>query len=87
MEILISCNEAVFPASLATGESLALYAVPHDYSPDGLYLARWGAKELEPIPACASAEKLLTLRLETATEGTETLVELYKSEGVSYAAN
>ena len=87
MEILISCNEDVFPASLAAGESLSLYAVPHDYSPDGLYLARWGSKELEPVPACASAELLLTLRLEATTEGGEVLKEVYKTEGVSYAAN
>lgn len=84
MEILISCNEEVFPASLSAGESLALYTVPQDYSPDGLYLARWGARELEPVPACADPKLLLSLRLEA--EG-EKLVELYKAEGVSYAEN
>lgn len=84
MNILISRNAEVFPASLSAGESLTLYAVPQDYSPDGLYLARWGARELEPVPACADPKLLLSLRLEA--EG-EKLVELYKAEGVSYAEN
>lgn len=82
MNILISRNAEVFPASLSAGESLTLYAVPQDYSPDGLYLARWGARELEPVPACADPKLLLSLRLEA--EG-EKLVELYKAEEVSYA--
>lgn len=87
MDIRISYKKKAIPVTLAQGESLALYAVPKDYSPDGLYLALWGAKELEPVPACASAEKLLALRLEATTEGAETLKELCKSEGVSYAEN
>lgn len=84
MDILISCNEEVFPASLAAGESLTLYAVPQAYSPDGLYLARWGARELEPVPACDGPELLLSLRLEAENEG-EKLMERYKAEGVTYA--
>ena len=84
MNILISRNAEVFPASLSGGESLALYTVPQDYSPDGLYMARWGARELEPVPACAEPKLLLSLRLEAGNEG-EKLVELYKAEGVSYA--
>lgn len=85
MNIRISYKKKAIPASLASGESLALYAVPKDYSSDGLYLARWGAKELEPVPACDSAELLLALRLEATTEGAEALTELAKTEGVSYA--
>ena len=86
MNILISCNAGVFPASLTAGESLALYAVPQAYSPDGLYLARWGARELEPVPACDGPELLLSLRLDAENEG-EKLTELYKTEGVSHAEN
>ncbi len=86
MNILISRNAEVFPASLSGGESLALYTVPQDYSPDGLYMARWGAKELEPVPACDDAVLLLKLALEQDNGGMS-VREIYREEGVEYAQN
>lgn len=75
------------PASLALGDSLALYAVPAAYSEDGLYLAQWDAGELEPMPACSGAMPLLRLRLSSQGNNLGTLLEVFKSEGVSYAQN
>ena len=60
MDILISYDNQTVLAALAEGDCLAVYGVPTDYSDDGLYLARWVAGELEPIPASAWA---LLLRL------------------------
>ena len=87
MDILISCEGKTFPASLEPGDTLALYSVPQSYSEDGLYLARWAAGELEPVPACDSVGFLLKLCLETAQSGAETLREIYKAEGLEYAEN
>lgn len=87
MKILISCDDKSFPASLEPGDTLALYAVPQAYSEDGLYLARWAAGELEPVPACDGVGFLLKLCLETAQSGVETLREIYRAEGVEYAEN
>lgn len=87
MNILISCEGKTFPASLEPGDTLALYSVPQSYSEDGLYLARWAAGELEPVPACDSVGFLLKLRLESGQNGLETLREIYLAEGVEYAEN
>ena len=85
MDILISYDNQVVPVSLAEGDSVAVYAVPTDYSDDGLYLAQWGAGELEPVPACAAPALLLRLRLPALENGAGGLVEDFKSEGVDYA--
>lgn len=87
MDILISYDILTVPASLALGDSLALYAVPAAYSEDGLYLAQWDAGELEPVPACSGVVPLLRLRLSSQGNGPDSLVEDFKSEGVSYAQN
>ncbi|WP_419008645.1 hypothetical protein [Desulfovibrio sp.] len=87
MDILISYDILTVPASLALGDSLALYAVPAAYSEDGLYLAQWDAGELEPVPACSGVVPLLRLRLSSQGNGPGSLVEDFKSEGVSYAQN
>ncbi|WP_337397713.1 hypothetical protein AB9L13_00365 [Desulfovibrio piger] len=87
MDILISYDSLTVPASLALGDSLALYAVPAAYSEDGLYLAQWDAGELEPMPACSGAMPLLRLRLSSQGNDLGTLLEVFKSEGVSYAQN
>lgn len=87
MDILISYDSLTVPASLALGDSLALYAVPAAYSEDGLYLAQWDAGELEPLPACSGVVPLLRLRLSSQGNGPDSLVEDFKSEGVSYAQN
>lgn len=87
MDILISYDILTVPASLALGNSLALYAVPAAYSEDGLYLAQWDAGELEPVPACSGVVPLLRLRLSSQGNGPGSLVEDFKSEGVSYAQN
>lgn len=86
MNILISCDGKSFPASLEPGDTLALYAVPQTYSEDGLYLARWAQGELEPVPACDGVGFLLKVSLE-AQSGVETLREIYKADGVTYAEN
>lgn len=86
MNILISFNGKSVPAALATGDTVALYAVPETYSEDGLYLARWAQGELEPVPACDGVGFLLKLSLD-AQGGVETLREIYKAEGVTYAEN
>ena len=87
MDILMSYDILTVPASLALGDSLALYAVPAAYSEDGLYLAQWDAGELEPVPACSGVVPLLRLRLSSQGNGPDSLVEDFKSEGVSYAQN
>lgn len=87
MDILISYDNQAIPVSLAEGDSVAVYAVPTDYSDDGLYLAQWGTGELEPVPACAAPALLLRLRLPVRENGAGGLVEDVKSEGVSYAQN
>lgn len=87
MNILISCEGHSIPASLASGDTLALYSVPKSYSEDGLYLARWAQGELEPVPACDSVGFLFKVCLEAAQNGVETLKEIYRAEGVSYAEN
>lgn len=87
MNILVSCAEKVFPASLDPGDSVAVYAVPQAYSKDGLYLARWAAGEFEPVPACDGAGLLLKLRLESVQDNGVTLREIHKAEGVEYAEN
>ncbi len=67
-------------------QSLALYAVPEDYSEDGFFLALWRRDELEPIPASGSFSPLLRLEY-SSLSGEPELVEKFKAEGVSYAAN
>lgn len=86
MNLTISHKGQNVPATLTRGDAAALYAVPAAYSEDGLYLARWGAGELEPLPACGTSAPLLRLRL-GGMEGEESLAEEYKAEGVSYAQN
>lgn len=83
MDILISYDNQELSLSLAGGENAALYAVPTAYSEDGLYLAQWGAGELEPLPACGTRTPLLRLRLTSA----DSLVEDFKADGVHYAQN
>ncbi len=73
--------------ALAAGESLTLYAVPQDYSTDGLFLAVWGRNELEPLPACAAPALLLRLSMSDGMGGEVEPVEHFKAEGVTYAAN
>lgn len=87
MDILISYDNQEISLSLAGGESAALYGVPAEYSEDGLYLAQWGAGELEPLPACETRTPLLRLRLVRGEDGANSLVEDFKAEGVSYAQN
>lgn len=85
MDILISYDKQTFPVSLAEGESVAVYAVPTDYSDDGLYLALWGVGELEPVPACAAPALLLRLRLPALENGAGGLVEDFKDGEIDYA--
>lgn len=85
MNIRISYGKQSFPASMAVGDTLALYSVPTSYSADGLYLSRWATSELEPVPACDGVGFLLKLRLETEQNEVEVLREIYKAEGVDYA--
>lgn len=87
MDILISYDNQELPLSLAGGDSAALYDVPAAYSEDGLYLAQWGAGELEPLPACGARTPLLRLRLASGEDGADSLVEDFKAEGVHYAQN
>lgn len=87
MDILISYDDLTIPAALAAGDNMALYAVPTAYSEDGLYLAQWGAGELEPLPACGTWTPLLRLRLADGEDGADSLVEDFKADGVSYAQN
>lgn len=87
MDILISYDNQELPLSLAGEDSAALYGVPVAYSEDGLYLAQWGAGELEPLPACETRTPLLRLRLASGEDGEDSLVEDFKAEGVSYAQN
>lgn len=82
MTILISYDENTFEARLADGGHLALYAVPTDYSGDGLFLATWNDGELEPRPACAVPDARSLLRL-SCREGA--IHETFKAEGVTYA--
>ena len=82
MPILISYDSQDFETHLSNGGQLALYAVPTEYSEDGLFLAVWYAGELEPCPACASADARPLLRL-AVQDGQ--LREDFKAEGVSYA--
>lgn len=74
-------------ASLTAGESLTLYAVPQEYSQDGLFLAVWGRNELEPVPACAVPALLLRLSMSDGMGEEAAPVEHFKAEGVTYAAN
>lgn len=85
MDILISYDNQAVPVTLAAGDSVAVYGVPKDYSDDGLYLAQWGAGELEAVPACAAPALLLRLRLPVRENGAGGLVEDFKGEGVTYA--
>ncbi len=87
MNLTISYAEKSFTASLGAGDTLALYAVPADYSEDGLYQALWAQGELEPLPACDGVGFLLKLSLESSQGGLETLREIHKAEGVTYAEN
>ncbi len=73
--------------ALTAGDSLTLYAVPQEYSEDGLFLAVWGRNELEPIPACAVPTLLLRLSMSDGMNGEAAPVEHFKAEGVTYAAN
>lgn len=88
MEIKISYQGKEIPAALESGERLTLYSVPESYSSDGLYLGRWLAHELEPVPACDSAMLLLELSLgNTGTGEGLALNEIQKMEGVEYAVS
>ena len=87
MDILISYDDLTIPVALVAGDNMALYAVPTAYSEDGLYLAQWGTGELEPLPACGTWTPLLRLRLVSGEDGADSLVEDFKSDGVSYAQN
>ena len=85
MNLLVTCRSASFAVRMETGETLALYEVPREYSEDGLYLATWGPGEYEPIPAGEWSAPLLRLRLMPPEDGG--LQEIRKGEGVSYAEN
>ena len=82
MSILISYDGKDFEAEVDNGGKLALYALPTEYSEEGLFLAVWYVGELEPCPACASADARLLLRL-AVQDGQ--IQEGFKAEGVSYA--
>ena len=86
MNLRISHQGAEIPAELECGELLALYAVSEAYSDDGLYLAVWQARGLEPVPACDDAILLLALALEQDNGGMS-VREIYREEGVEYAQN
>ena len=87
MNILISYDKEPIPVSLSSGQSIALYGVPTEYSDDGLYLAQWGDEELEPLPACGAWALLLRLSLSSQGNGEEELVENFRADGVNYAQN
>lgn len=88
MNVTITCEGQEIPVELAIGDNLTLYSVPTNYSEDGLYMAQWGAGDLEPIPACGRFTMLLHLHLMTDMGGVEPiLMEKFKVEGVSYAEN
>lgn len=84
MDILISYDKADIEVDVVSGGRLALYTVPANYSADGLFLAVWGAGELEPVPACSDAAPLLRLAV-VDTEGGLAVREEFKAEGVTYA--
>ena len=81
MDILISYEKAEAAASIAPGGVIKAYAVPVAYSSDKLYIAGWGAGELEPVPACNNSQLLLHLRLSDDGQ----IVECFKQKGVDYA--
>ena len=73
-----------YPLSEPSG-TVTVYAVPTEYSPDGLYMAAWGAADLEPVPASVTEKTMLLGRFAvTLTDGEPVFDPVTLAEGVSY---
>lgn len=71
------------------GAEVKLYAVPADYSRDGVYISSWGVGELEPVPACHQndAELLAHVSIIRQGNGSFSTQEIFFAKGVTYAQN
>lgn len=88
MKISLSYARKKTKCELSEGERLRLYAVPAEYSEDGLYLAVWQRTRYEPVPACDAAQTTLLADLECGLAGADAapvLLEHYLVKGVKYA--
>ena len=83
-EIKFSYSGQEFTTSTPLSGHGKLYAVPEDYSDDGLYLATWANGEIEPVPACTIGDAVLLAHLEIAQDG-KSCKRIYLAEGVKYA--
>lgn len=83
-EIAFSYSGQEFTISTPLSGHVKLYAVPEDYSDDGLYLATWANGEIEPIPACAIGNAVMLAHLKIEQEGSS-CKKIYIAEGVKYA--
>jgi len=68
-EIKFSYGGQEFTTPVPLSGHVKLYAVPENYSDDGLYLATWANGEIEPIPACAIGDTLMLAHLEMTQDG------------------
>lgn len=83
-EIKFSYDGQEFTTSVPLSGHVKLYAVPEDYSDDGLYLATWANGEIEPAPACAIDDATLLAHLGVEQDG-KSCKTIYLAEGVKYA--
>lgn len=63
MKITFAFREKRVELPCAEGDSVTLYSVCTDYSPDGLYIARWCYGETEPYPACLGSDTTVLARV------------------------
>lgn len=83
-EIKFSYGGQEFTTPVPLSGHVKLYAVPENYSDDGLYLATWANGEIEPVPACAIGDTLMLAHLEMTQDG-KSCKRNYLAEGVKYA--
>lgn len=66
--------------------TVKLYAVPLNYSDDGLFVSVWCNDEIEQIPACPIGSETLLAHLQIA-QNIKDCNEIFIAEGVQYAQN
>lgn len=64
--------------------NVKVYAVPSNYSGDGLFVSVWCNDEIEQIPACPIGSETLLAHLQIAQNNNE-CNEIFIAEGVQYA--
>lgn len=86
MKFTITRSKKKLSYELAARERLRLYAVPEDYSPDGLLECLWSFGQLEPVPACDAARATLLADVGVRQESAgDVLVTHYLAKGVTCA--